>query len=77
MKLLALFVRLNAIITESVSAVSRFALILWYVAGRRTCAIVVVDAKCGWFLNFVNGIEFSYCWHGISPSKQELYSEHD
>ena len=75
MKLLALFVRLNAIITESVAAVARLALILRYVTAWGTRAIVVMDAKCGWFLNLVTGIEFRCCGHGISPSNQELYSQ--
>ena len=75
MKLLALSVKLNAIIAEPVAAVARFTLILWYVTARRARTIVVMDAKCGWLFNLVNRIEFCCCWHGISPSRQELYSE--
>jgi hypothetical protein len=65
MNLLSLFIQSDAIIAEPISAVSGSPFILRYVASGRARAVVVMDAICGWFASFVDGIKGLCCWHGV------------
>ncbi len=62
----------NAIIAEPVSAGTGFALILGYVTTRRTRAVIVMNANCRRFLDFIDRIKRGYCWHYGSPCKRFL-----
>jgi hypothetical protein len=66
MSLSTLRVQSGTVLAKSVSTIAKSPFILRYVAARRARAIVVMNAICGWFRSFIDGIEIGCCWHGIA-----------
>jgi hypothetical protein len=62
-----LLVQLFAVVTQAIAAVAGKSLILWNVAARRTCTVVVVHTIGKWFLYFVNRMKCWRSWHRSLP----------
>src|SRR5260370_38374151 len=61
-------VKLLALFTERVRARSQPAFPRWNFASGRACVVVVMDAICFWFVDFLDGVESGYLGHDFFPS---------
>jgi hypothetical protein len=71
--LLAVFIQFGAIITESVAICASASFCFWYFFGWPAQKIIMKDALCDWFQNFIDRIErCTHCHRKISFIKWGL-----